>query len=959
MSKGPELMNRFSFFFEGERISASEGDSVAAALLNSGKYSLGERLNGKERGLYCGMGVCNECLVNINGERGLRSCMESAEPNAVVQREIDTRWTGTQRKVKHPKRLSLEVDIIIVGAGPAGLNAAIEAANYGANIVVIDEREESGGQYYKPRTKGFRGKTKEDRQHLEGLKLRARAHESKVKFFTGQTVWYARKENGIFELRCSSKEQQVQLFSSALILCTGAFEIPTVVPGWTLPGVTTIGAAQTMVRRYGVVPKGRGLIAGNGPLGLQLVHEMIKLGKNQITLAERANFKSGSALFKTAFYSPQLFLKGVGYRLSAMKSRVPVMSGWEIEKVLGNDKVEAALIRNIKSNSKLELPVDFIAAGEGFAPQSELSRLLGVPTKVDPVSKQIIPIRADDCSTSISNLWIAGDAGGMGGAELAEIQGKIAAHGALKNLSYEISGKELNSRSLSYKRVKNFQAALWSLYRAPVRDLPKENFIICRCEQVSLQHLKNAINCGAHDLGSIKRETRLAMGRCQGRYCIPQAIKHLEKRNLFIDGDGLFAPQIPARPISARAIWLEKPEWKGHKETSLPSRPQALSKKPLSKTSADLVVIGGGVTGISASYFAAKEGASVICIDKGHVNSEASGGNAGSLHLQLLSWDFGSKAVGDGQLQLGTLPLQKESINLWGSLQDQFNTDFEMEFTGGLMVAENSDQVKFLEQKIKAEAGVGIQTNLIGKDQIAKIVPEISGSVIAGSWCKEEGKINPLIATPILAREAKSQGAVIEELTQVIGLSKESHGYEVLTNRGSITAKRVIVAAGGWSSKVFAMLNICIPIKGAPLQMIVTSPAPKIVTCLMYHAGRHLTLKQSKAGSIIIGGAWPANVSPEGRSEVLPESIEGNLWAAGQTIPSIGDVPVLRTWGAMNIDIDGAPVIGEIPGYPGLIVAATANGYTLGPLMGQQAANSVLSGYLRQDLEMFSVKRFN
>ena len=151
------------------------------------------------------------------------------------------------------------MDIIIVGAGPAGLNAAIEAANYGANIVVIDEREESGGQYYKPRTRGFRGKTKEDQQHLEGLKLRARAHESKVKFFTGQTVWYARKENGIFELRCSSKKQQVQLFSSALILCTGAFEIPTVVPGWTLPGVTTIGAAQTMVRRYGVVPKGRGL----------------------------------------------------------------------------------------------------------------------------------------------------------------------------------------------------------------------------------------------------------------------------------------------------------------------------------------------------------------------------------------------------------------------------------------------------------------------------------------------------------------------------------------------------------------------------------------------------------------------------------------------------------------------------------------------------------------------------
>ena len=275
------------------------------------------------------------------------------------------------------------------------------------------------------------------------------------------------------------------------------------------------------------------------------------------------------------------------------------------------------------------------------------------------------------------------------------------------------------------------------------------------------------------------------------------------------------------------------------------------------------------------------------------------------------------------------------------------------------MVAENSDQIKFLEQKIKAEAKVGIQTSLIGSEQIAKIVPEISDTVIAGSWCGQEGKINPLIATPILARQAKLQGVVVEELTQVVGLSKESGGYEILTNRGKISTKKLIVAAGGWSSKLFAMLNIDIPIKGAPLQMIVTSPAPKIVTCLMYHAGRHLTLKQSKAGSIIIGGAWPANVSAEGRSEVLPESIEGNLWAAGQTIPSIGDVPVLRTWGAMNIDIDGAPVIGEIPGHPGLTVAATANGYTLGPLMGQEAANSALNGYLRQDMEMFSVKRFN
>jgi len=141
--------------------------------------------------------------------------------------------------------------------------------------------------------------------------------------------------------------------------------------------------------------------------------------------------------------------------------------------------------------------------------------------------------------------------------------------------------------------------------------------------------------------------------------------------------------------------------------------------------------------------------------------------------------------------------------------------------------------------------------------------------------------------------------------------------------------------------------------------MIVTTPAPKLVNCLMYHSGRHLTLKQSNSGSIIIGGAWPAGLSRKGHSITLPDSIEGNLWVAGKTIPRIGDIDILRTWGAMNIDIDGAPLIGQIPGFEGLMIAATANGYTLGPIMGKEVAKIAVSGKLRQDLDIFSIKRFN
>jgi glycine/D-amino acid oxidase-like deaminating enzyme len=117
-------------------------------------------------------------------------------------------------------------------------------------------------------------------------------------------------------------------------------------------------------------------------------------------------------------------------------------------------------------------------------------------------------------------------------------------------------------------------------------------------------------------------------------------------------------------------------------------------------------------------------------------------------------------------------------------------------------------------------------------------------------------------------------------------------------------------------------------------------------------------MKQTASGFVIIGGAWPAITGPSGQSEILPESLEGNLWVAAHTVPQVASLHVIRSWAAMNIDIDGAPLIGPVPGFNGVTIAAAANGYTLGPLMGRIAADAALSGRLRQDLEAFSMTRF-
>ncbi|MDT2078597.1 MAG: FAD-dependent oxidoreductase, partial [Planktomarina sp.] len=112
------------------------------------------------------------------------------------------------------------------------------------------------------------------------------------------------------------------------------------------------------------------------------------------------------------------------------------------------------------------------------------------------------------------------------------------------------------------------------------------------------------------------------------------------------------------------------------------------------------------------------------------------------------------------------------------------------------------------------------------------------------------------------------------------------------------------------------------------------------------------------AGTIVIGGAWTAITGRKGQPLVLPASLEGNLWAASHTVPDIGNLSVIRSWAAMNIDVDGAPLIGPVPGLPGVTVAATANGYTLGPLMGRESASIALTGRTRPDLDMFSMNRF-
>lgn len=169
-------------------------------------------------------------------------------------------------------------------------------------------------------------------------------------------------------------------------------------------------------------------------------------------------------------------------------------------------------------------------------------------------------------------------------------------------------------------------------------------------------------------------------------------------------------------------------------------------------------------------------------------------------------------------------------------------------------------------------------------------------------------------------------------------------------------ASEIVAAHGADATLESVFLH---PVFGAPLQMVVTEAAAPAISHLLAHADRHLTLKQAANGNFLIGGGWTAGLDPvHSHPRPLFSSLEGNLWVAQHVVPGLRKLHVIRSWAAMNINIDGAPILGEHPAMPGFFNAVTSNGYTLGPLVGQLTAAMVAGRDPGRDLSAFSISRF-
>jgi thioredoxin reductase len=553
------------FTFDGREISIRDGMTIAAALIDAGEPGLKQSREGGRRGVFCGMGVCQECLVEVDGRPAQRACMTIARAGMrIVSQPARARLTPPAPGVDSGE-LVRHCELLVIGGGPGGLSAAAIAAEAGLDVVLVDERTKLGGQYFKQPAAAGAGPPP-DAQFASGRALIERTVAVGVEARSGVQVWGAFGLDAICAVGAGARWRFV---CDALIVAAGAYERGVPFPGWTLPGVMTTGAAQTLWRSYGVAPGKRILVSGNGPLNMQVAAELVDGGATVVGVAELAEAPGPGrlrGLTRMALADPGLIRDGLRYRATLARAQVPLMYGSVVVRVEGADRARAAAVMSVgqdgrpQAGTERRFELDAVCVGFGFTPSTDIARALGCRHAASSPGGDLVTVADERGATSRERVWVVGDGAGIRGARHAQAQGELAGLDVVRELRGSI-GRALTRRERDAARAaarhRHFQRGLSNVFLAHrhAEELAAPETAICRCEGVTRAEVERALDGGAGHAGAIKRVTRAGMGPCQGRYCGPVIAAMAARRTGQVLGERSgFAPAPPVKPIEISAL---------------------------------------------------------------------------------------------------------------------------------------------------------------------------------------------------------------------------------------------------------------------------------------------------------------------------------------------------------------------------------------------------------------------
>lgn len=462
--------------------------------------------------------------------------------------------------------MSAPVDLAVIGAGPAGLAAAVRARSFGLAVTLLDEQPAPGGQVWRAvETRmaahdGFRYPGDEG-----GLALAKEFRASGATYLPAHQVWAI--EPG-FTLFASSGGRSETLAARALLLATGAQERPVPFPGWTLPGVMTIGAAQILLKTSGQIPDAPVLIAGTGPLLLLYACQLLDSGGKIAAIldtAPKANRGAGLRHLPKALAAHRDLARGLGWQRQIKAAGVKTIRHVRSLVAQGTAALEAVSYTT-EAGEQASLPASLLLVHEGVIPSIHVPLSLGCACKWRDDQLCFAPVLDEWAESSMPGVFIAGDGAGIGGAAAAAQKGEVAAIGIAHKLGRIDPAKAAAAAKEPRERLARAlvtRPMLDALYRPRQEVLtPADDVLVCRCEEVTAGRIRAAAGVGIAGPNQVKAFTRAGMGPCQGRQCghaVAAIIAAASGQSM--DECGFYRIRPPLKPVTlAEIAALDLPE---------------------------------------------------------------------------------------------------------------------------------------------------------------------------------------------------------------------------------------------------------------------------------------------------------------------------------------------------------------------------------------------------------------